>query len=209
MAITLALPLLVACNALIGLSDFEKGNCSGGEPCANEGGQPDQLVEAGPDVRADVQADVKGADPTAWPRWPMPNYGEAGPGEPPRAPKLTLTGDTVTDGVTGLAWRSTLLPTEVTLREVASECAKVPNGPWRAPKRIELVTLLDYSRKSPFIDTTKFTNVLNDKVWTTSEVRPFVADKPDQPYWVVNFETGAVEPLRADFKANVLCVRAK
>lgn len=208
-ALVLALPLATACNALIGLSDFEKGQCAGAR-CADDGGRPDQLVEGAADGADDGGADAKGADPVSWAKWPMPNYGEAGPGMPiPSPPLVAGSGGIVTDPTTKLVWRSTLVPSDFSATEAQGECETLPDGPWRAPKRIELVTLLDYSRPSPFVDRSKFTDLLNYRVWSTSEVRPFVSGKPDQAYWVVNFETGAVEPLAGDLRAKVLCVRAK
>lgn len=208
----LALPIVIACNGITGLSDFEKTECPGAR-CEGEDGLPDVFVEGGPDVIVDGGPDVKGADPVSWAQWPMPNYGEGGAGSPPRPPSLTSpgAGDIVTDNVTKLVWRSTLLP-EVTSADAAdTACRNAPNGPWRAPKRIELVTLLDYSKKgAPYIDSTKFTGIINDVVWTTSEVRPLTSSKADQRFWVVDFTNGSVSPQPAlNFKADVLCVRAK
>jgi hypothetical protein len=140
----------------------------------------------------------------------MPNYGPNDGGLPLASPALVLNANgTVSDPTTKLVWRSTLAAGDPTAADVEALCEGLPNGPWRAPKRIELVTLIDYSQKTPFIDRTKFTDMKNFKVWTTSEVRPFVVGKPDQAYWVVNFETGAVEPLAGDLAAKALCVRAK
>lgn len=208
-AIALGLPALVACNSIIGLSDFDKGQCSGAR-CTDDGSFPDQLIEGGgPDVRLDAPPDVKGADPVSWARWPMPNYVDAGPGQPLQSPPLQGDAGLITDTVTKLVWRSTLVPGDFKAADAESECQKLPNGPWRAPKRIELVSLVDYSRPTkPFVDP-RFTDLSIFKVWTTSEVRPFVVGKPDQPYWVVNFETGAVEPLPGNLPAKVLCLRAK
>jgi hypothetical protein len=210
--LAVGLPLLVACNSLIGLSDFEKGACAGGEPCG-EGGLPDQLADGGPDAQEDVRTDVKGADPVSWAKWPMPNYGEGGAGAPPRPPLLTSpdAGDVVTDNVTKLVWWSALLP-EVTSSEAADDaCRKLTDGQWRAPKRIELVTLLDYSKTAaPYVDSTKFKGIINDVVWTTSEVRPLAASRNEQLYWLVDFTNGSVlRQPSPSFKADVLCVRAK
>lgn len=205
--VTAGLPLVVACNSLIGLSDFEKGECPGAR-CIDEGGLPDQVVEGGPDVQEDVRIDAKGADPVSWAKWPMPNYLDAGVGLPIPSPALVASGGVVTDPTTKLVWRSTLVPGDPTATEAEAKCQALPDGPWRAPKRIELVSLLDYSRPT-FIDRTKFTDMKNFKVWTTSEVRPFVAGQPDQAYWVVDFATGSVEPLASGEAAKVLCVRAK
>lgn len=208
--LALGLPALIACNSLIGLSDFEKGQCSGAR-CPDEGGLFDQFVEGGADVSQDAFPDVKGADPVSWAKWRMPNYGEGGAGQPP--PSQPLNNDAgvglVSDPTTKLVWSSTLVPGDFVANQAASECQKLPNGPWRAPKRIELVSLLDYSRPKPFVDQARFPGLSIFKVWTTSEVRPFIVDKPDQAYWVVNFETGAVEPLPGNLQAKVLCVRAK
>jgi hypothetical protein len=208
-AIAVALPAVVACNSLIGLTDFEKGQCPGAR-CVDEGGLPDQFVEGGPEGGPDATPDARGADPVSWAQWPMPNYGPNDGGLPLASPALVLNANgTVSDPTTKLVWRSTLAAGDPTAADVEALCEGLPNGPWRAPKRIELVTLIDYSQKTPFIDRTKFTDMKNFKVWTTSEVRPFVVGKPDQAYWVVNFETGAVEPLAGDLAAKALCVRAK
>lgn len=206
-AVALALPLVVACNSILGLSDFEKGECPGAR-CGDGGDLPDQLVDGGPDVLADVRVDAKGADPVSWAKWPMPNYLDAGPGLPIPSPELVANAGTVTDPTTKLVWRATLVPGDPTAIEAEGKCLALPDGPWRAPKRIELVSLLDYSRPT-FIDRTKFTDMKNFKVWTTSEVRPFVPGKPDRAYWVVDFATGSVEPLAGTEAAKVLCVRAK
>lgn len=205
-SIALLVPLALACNSLIGLSDFEKTQCAGAR-CADDGGPlPDQLVEGGADVVTDAPAEAKGADPVSWAKWPMPNYGDSAPMP---SPPLVASGGIVNDTVTKLAWHATIVPGDFFAREAETECEKLANGPWRAPKRIELVTLLDYSRPTPFVDRTVFTDLLNFQVWSTSEVRPFVAGNPSQQYWVVNFGSGAVEPLAGDLKAKVLCVKAK
>lgn len=207
-AIALAVPAVGACNSIIGLSDFDKGECPGAR-CGDGGDLPDRFVEGGNDAPIDAPPDVKGADPVSWAKWPMPNYGEGGVGNPPRPPVLTLAGDTVTDEITKLVWRALLVPGgDMKLSDADVACKKL--GAWRVPKRIELVTLLDYSKNAtPYIDSTKFKDINNDVVWTSSEVRPFSATNPNQLYWVVSFTTGAVEQQPASFKANVLCVAAK
>ncbi len=199
-----ALPIVVACNSILGLSDFDKGPCPGG-PCVVDSGPPDQMVDAAVDVRVDA----KGADPVSWAKWPMPNYfGDAGADGQVSSPPLVLLGETVTDPTTKLVWRSKIAVGDPTAAEAEGLCQALPNGPWRAPKRIELVTLLDYARKS-FIDTTKFSDMKNYKVWTTSEVRPLAPVKADQRYWIVDFGSGAVDTLGANDVAKALCVRAK
>jgi hypothetical protein len=207
-SLALALPLVVACNALTGLSDFEKGACAGG-PCPDEGGKPDQLTDDR--VATDAPTEAKGADPVSWAKWPMPNYlVEGGAGLPQPSPALVKQGGgTVLDRVTKLVWSGAVVPGDFTAAEADARCQALPNGgPWRAPKRIELVTLLDYSRNT-YVDRDKFTDLKNYRVWTTSEVRPFKAGDPDQAYWTVSFETGTVEPRPGSDVAKVLCVRAR
>ena len=210
-ALALAVPFAVACNSLIGLSDFDKGQCAGAR-CPDEGGLIDQLVgEGGTDAPQDTGPDAVGADPVSWAQWPMPNYVEAGVGEPPPSPPLVGgDGGVVTDTITKLSWRSTLVPGTFKGTAADAECRKITvGGPWRAPKRIELVTLLDYSRSAPFVDTNSFSDLSLDTVWTTSQVRPFVVGSANPSYWVVNFGTGKVLPLSANTPARVLCVLAK
>jgi hypothetical protein len=208
-ALALVLPFGVACNSLIGLSDFEKGQCAGAR-CPDEGGLVDQLVvDGGTDAPVDAPPDVKGADPVSWAKWRMPNYGDSGPGLPPTAAPLVAAGGIVSDPTTGLVWRSSPLPNSQKANDAEAACRKVTvDGPWRAPKRIELVTLLDYSKSKPFVDTTAFTDLGLDTVVTTSEVRPFVPTDPARQYWVVDFGAGTVEPLPVGVAAKVLCVRA-
>jgi hypothetical protein len=201
------LPLAVACNSIIGLSDFTKGECAGGR-CGDGGDLPDQLVDGGPDVRLDAVADVKGADPVSWAKWPMPNYGEGGATDPPRPPKLVAAGDTVTDNVTGLVWHA--VPTGLVGADQAdAECKRLFGPTWRAPKRIELVTLLDYAQPSLFVDSSKFPKVKNAQAWTTSPVRPLATGPAVQAYWTVNFGAGSVDALAGDLNAIVLCVAAR
>ena len=218
-ALVLALPAVVACNSIIGLNDFDKGQCPGAR-CTDDGSFPDQIsmTDGGSDAPEDVQADARGADPVSWAKWPMPNYGEGGAGEPPHPQMLTLVGDTVTDGITKLAWHATIVPGDYSADQVVLACQSLAPGSWRAPKRIELVTLLDYGRPTqPFVDVLKFKDIKNYTVWTTSEVRPYTppgkvfVPTPNQSYWVVNFSTGAVETLPTDpsTTAKVLCVKAK
>lgn len=207
--IALALPFGVACNSLIGLSDFEKGQCAGAR-CPDEGGLIDQFVEGGTiDAPKDAPPDVLGADPVSWAKWPMPNYETAEGGIPPTAMPLVGGAGIVMDPTTGLVWRSSPLPNSFKANEAEAACRKVTvDGPWRAPKRIELVTLLNYSKSKPFVDTTAFTDLGLDTVVTSSEVRPFKVSDPSRQYWVVDFGAGTVEPLPVSVAAKVLCVRA-
>jgi hypothetical protein len=196
---------LVACNAIIGLNDFEKGQCAGAR--CDGGAEPDTYVPpeaGGPDAQVDGG---KGADPVSWARWKMPNYD--GGADAALLP-LSYSGPTngeITDLVTKLPWRDTFLPGEYSQSEAVAACAAL--GAWRLPKRIELVTLLDFARPDPFKINEKFGAPPLSPVWTSSEVRPFVGGD-QQRYWAVNFGTGEVlDSLPGTTKIKVLCVKAK
>lgn len=200
---------LVACNGILGLDEYERVECTG-RVCDGGGtvdvGFDDGGTDGGPGDGG------KGADPVSWARWPMPNYKVDG-GALPNEPALTVAGDEVTDTITRLVWRR-LPATQSSLESLEaakSACDAIgAPGDWRLPKRIELVTLLDYGHDKPFIDTTKFDKDFPPiRMWTLSEVRPFTGGS-EQKYWVVNFDTGAVEQERGvDRRAGALCVKAR
>ena len=86
-----------------------------------------------------------------------------------------------------------------------AKCKEIPFGPWRLPKRIELVSLLSHAAGFPTIDTTIFNRVPADVVWTSSEVRPF-----NGKYWAVDFKVGALVQLDTKIEfAKVICVKDK
>lgn len=201
----LVVPALVACNSLIGLDAFDKTQCSGAR--CDAGPLPDVAI---PDASADVKLDApKGADPVSWARWPMPNYDGGADAGLPNPLSYGVNGDQITDNVTKLVWRADLVTSDLTLDEAVAACAALstPTETWRMPKRIELVTLLDFGRASaPLINQTF--KVKSADVWTSSEVRPFVGG-PEQAYWTVSFRTGVVTPQAGNQPAKALCVKAK
>lgn len=195
-------PLLVACNALIGLDDFDKVECSGLR-CGDAG-----LPDVTPDVSLDAKPDAaEGADPVSWARWRMPNY-DGGPDanlSNPPAYDTSVPGE-VLDTITKLVWQKKLVDTggvDFDEKGAAEACARITPGRWRLPKRIEVVTLLDYGRPAPFINPAF--DVPAVKVWSSSEVRPFVGGA-EQKYWAVDFE-GAVVQETSTQRLRVLCVK--
>lgn len=204
---------LLACQGLIGLDEFQKGECPGAH--CGDGGTggdvinppppppPPPLGEAGPPG--------DGAAPVSWAHWKMPNYGEGGL---PNPPSYTVSGgdggSEVTDTVTGLVWQSALLPAgQMPYASAQSAC----KAPWRLPKRIELVTLVDYSAGVPTINQAVFPGVLNVRVWTSSEVRglgnAFNSADPMAQYWYVDFNNGQVASQPQKNAASVLCVKGQ
>lgn len=196
-----AVPVVVACQGIVGLDDFERTQCPGA--VCSDGGD---LSETGTtDVRSDVVfVDGGGAAPVRWAHWKMPNY-DAGPGTPNRVSYGLVGVDAVRDDVTNLTWQRAQT-TGVTYAQARTTCANLVVGPdsdWRLPSRIELVTLLDLSR-SPRIDGL-FADTQATPYWTSSEVRPFNVSAPQ--YWVVGFDDGNVKKLGATQSASVRCVK--
>ena len=193
LAAVLAGPVVLACNGIIGLSDFEKGDCPGAR-CGDASDIDVVVPEASP-----------GADPVSWARWPMPNWPEAGVGTAPQF--VAGPPGEITEDVTGLVWRAQEGGSK-TYAEAQQYCRELAGGPWRVPKRIELVTLLDFGRgpSEPKIAPI-FAGAKSTEVWTSSEVRPLVGS--DQPYWVVDFNTGALRHKSSadNFVAEVRCVK--
>ena len=212
-AVAAALPALVACNAILGIDDFRRVDCVG--VCEEDDGGPDQIVIDNfvPDNRVDTGPDAPPGDgPVSWAAFPMPNY-KPDSGAPVAPTPLAYTpndADQVTDVVTELVWRRAVIGagfgTDFSIDDARGECQKITTGgPWRLPKRIELVTLLSHGNGAPFIDTDAFTGVKSTKVWSSSEVRPF-----NGKYWAVDFETGSVVQLDSKSSgAKVLCVKDK
>lgn len=211
--VIVALALVVAtafgCNAIVGISDYERAECSGGGPC-DDGGVLEVPDALGPKEGGHEAGPVEpGAAPVSWASWRMPNYVGADAGNDPI---LGVVESTVVDSITKLTWRRAVETTQiVTFEQADARCRDIePKGMWRLPKRIELVTLLDYSRKGPTIDTTKFANFPSIRVWTSSEARPIVAGA-ERSYWTVDFTDGVVQPISGGPSpaATTLCVKGK
>ncbi len=132
-------PVAIACNGIIGLNDFEYGECAGAV-CGDAGFD---RLDAGPDVSFDARIDTgketgPGAGPVSWAQWPMPNYPDSGVGVPPSyTPIGSGPGATVTDNVTKLVWQASTLGSDYAYAEAANACKQLaPGGTWRLQKRV-------------------------------------------------------------------------
>jgi hypothetical protein len=206
----------LACNQVAGLDEFREVDCFEA-PCV-DAGRPDVVpVEAAVDARLDVV--IPDADPIAdagvfehrtWAHWKMPNP-DAG-GAPPLPNQMQYDAGidpktnepVVTDYVSGLQWQGKVRSSPVTtIAEALNECAKP--GLWRVPTRIELVTLIDFTRKQPAMHAvfSAGPNVPSgaanqSQFWSASRVFG------QQTYWSVNTDTGEVKAANGN---TVRCVR--
>jgi len=122
-----------------------------------------------------------------WATWPMPSPPSAGLPHPQSYTPVTVGGDAmVQDNVTGLLWQrdqSTNFQ-DYDWQGAADYCASLVLGgycDWRLPSRVELISLVDYTRNPPTIDTTAFPNTGNIGYWSGSG--PISA----QAHWSVSF----------------------
>jgi hypothetical protein len=122
----------------------------------------------------------------------MPNPASSGL---PHPSSYTDLGDgTVKDNVTGLIWQKAVTSTQAfTWTAAIAYCQglTLAGRTWRLPTRIELLSIVDFTRTSPAIDTTAFPGVPGGKYhWTASPwVVSQIATKP-QYSWIVNFYEG-------------------
>jgi len=125
-------------------------------------------------------------------RWPMPNPASAGL---PNPASYTDNGDgTVTDNVTKLVWQKAVTSSQAfAWCDAINYCATLTlaGRTWRLPTRIELLSLVDFTRGNPAIDTTAFPGLPGGKYhWTSSPwVVSQIATKA-QDTWIVNFSEG-------------------
>ncbi len=211
-----AVPAIAACNALIGLDDFEKVQCAGSQ-CDDAGIDVDSGRIDGPnDARIDVNDfDGGGTEPVTWAKWPIPNFDGVPDAVAPAIPNphsYATSGDgrSVEDKVTKLTWEQagdagSGASTLKTYDEAVAYCAALGPERWRVPKRIELVTLLDFTRNGKRFDVAF--GGAGGNYWSSSEKRPYSAANP--AHWIVDFDKGIVTGRATSETAFVRCVRSQ
>lgn len=200
-----AATLALACNGLVGLSDYERAECSGGGVCF-DAGFPDSSADVRSDAR-DATPDVVetiGTPPVSWAQFKMPNYpNDAGLTD--NLAKYSPAAGGFHDDVSGLTWQEPIAASgSKTWKDAQTLC---PSG-WRLPSRIELVTLLDLSKKSGAKIDAIFGSTEPQPYWTSSPVR--LADGSlDGRQWTVDFNGGGVSQTSTNLTAGVRCIKSK
>lgn len=138
----------------VGSGGVSSGGTSGGQGNVSTGGQSTDSggSQNGADGGTDAGAGGSPpADPSCgthkWACWPMPNPATSGL---PQPASYTQVGDgTVIDEVTGLVWEASPPSTDGTWDDALGYCEALSLGgydDWRLPTRIEMTSVLDYSR---------------------------------------------------------------
>jgi hypothetical protein len=166
----------------------------------------DAAFEAGPISDAPPDAPPVIA---AWARWPMPNPDAAlYPGSDASLPN-PMSYDagadggspTVYDAVTGLTWWRTALTSIGSLQAAVAACTGLGVG-FHVPTRIQLVSLIDFTRQNPTLNASVFSGVTSTAFWTASVARTSAGTNGFT--WTVNFGSGEVSNSQSG--AAVLCV---
>ncbi len=202
-----AIPAAVACNGILGISDYEKGDCTGG--CVDGSTtfdvfQPDASKQ---DSSTPPVPDAgKGTQPVRWAKFKMPNYPDGGPTDNLHSYD-TATAGVVIDKISDLTWRQTSAQA-MPYPDAEAYCSGLQGG-WRLPSRIELVTLLDLERPAANPKINAAFNAFAVEYWTSSEVRPLPTDPESRLHWTVDFKNGglAKTAVNGTGLAAVRCIK--
>jgi hypothetical protein len=122
----------------------------------------------------------------------MPNSPvEVAAGAPNPESYTVHTDGTVIDNVTGLLWQQAVPAPLYAWADALSYCSKLTfagRSGWRLPTYVELVSIVDYSRSSPAIDTVNFPSTPTTNFWSSSPLGTL----PSKARFV-NFSDGSTE----------------
>lgn len=116
----------------------------------------------------------------------------------------TLRTDTVVIG--SLMWHTATSADRLKLKDAEAYCAALRTGghtDWRLPTIQELLSLVDYTRHDPAIDTDKFPDTKSNWYWSSSPDASLPADDA----WFVSFNGGHSYCGHRDLAAFVRAVR--
>lgn len=109
------------------------------------------------------------------------------------------------DRVTNFLWTQETSPEALDEPAAAAACVALRlDGyeDWRLPTRIELLSLVDYTRSEPAVDPAGFPHAPSGAMWTSTPS----ASKADD-FWAVNFQDGTVSTFSKAVPFYVWCVR--
>ena len=126
-----------------------------------------------------------------WANWPMPNSAADVSAGAPHPISHTDNGDgTITDNVTKLMWQKGHPQRGLDWSDAVAYCsglALAGHRDWRLPSHIELMSIVDHSRK-PTIDSTIFPETLRGPYWSSTPTR-----SPLDRMLFVDFNAGQID----------------
>lgn len=196
---------------LVGCSASESRLCGSGT-APPEGARNDAGPTSSVDGGSSEDGEATSSATSSWATWPMPNPANV---NLPNAARYTVSmvgaDEVVQDEVTGLVWQRAVGAQGVSWRDARSYCSALTlagHDDWRLPSRIELISLIDFTRSmemsspSPAIDTAAFPATGGDWFWSSS----LKADDPESA-WYVYFYFGYIDVDAVRNAFNARCVR--
>jgi len=186
-------------NLCFGVSCSGYGTCIGGACTCNIGysgpscGQCTVGYSGFPNCQADP---CSGVTDLEWAAWPLQAEIPTG---------YTIGADTVVDTVTGLTWQRGVPSTSYTWDNAKAYCLGI--GPldgiagWRLPTKIELQSLVDFSRANLSINETAFPSTPSTSFWTATSYAGLIGYA-----WSVFFFNGTSAPYDKSDTYRVRCV---
>ncbi|MBX3185166.1 MAG: DUF1566 domain-containing protein [Polyangiaceae bacterium] len=135
-------------------------------------------------------------DHDGYARWPLP--GTAGH---PFDYSVDVDAKTVLDQVTGLLWQREPAPTTHTFDDAKSHCEGLTWGgrdDWRLPTRMELISIVDYTRGRPTLDSVAFPGTPQAAFWA--------GPRRSNDALSVDFGDGTVDIEATTVSRHVRCV---
>ncbi len=118
---------------------------------------------------------------------------------------FSRSGDVVTDSLTSLQWQDDAVSDAVEWQEAIDYCELLSLGgydDWRLPNKKELLSIVDYSKYSPSIDS-QFQNTTSSYYWSSTTYVYYTYRA-----WYVSFRNGYTDYYNKGNHRYVRCVRA-
>jgi hypothetical protein len=119
----------------------------------------------------------------------------------PQRYTIATAAGTVYDTKTRLTWQQTVNSTSYFFADTKAYCGSLGTG-WRLPTMRELLTIVDYSKFTPLIDVSVFTNMIGTAYWTSSAASGSVSS-----VWVFDFFNGRAASFPVTNAYRICCVR--
>ncbi|MEP7125809.1 MAG: DUF1566 domain-containing protein [Byssovorax sp.] len=216
LCLTAIASLLVGCNLLLGTEApviRQEGTggtgTSGVVASVGVGGEGDPISISGPGSGGSATSAAGGATGVcgdgSWAHWPVGGAHEY----------QIFTGSTleqsVTDSLTGLDWQRTSSTKSVSWSQADTHCKLLKwadKTGWRLPTRMELLSIVDYSKAWPSVDGVLFPETTSDPYWTSSHSM-YLPQPSGTAFWQVSFADGGMFPgMAGSGLGQIRCVRA-